>query len=121
MKRSPHHLYVLVYPRCYPCGTNFTLILPAGAMRSGGAAAAVAAAAVAVAMAMAAAVAIVVAVDAVVVEAAPVTGRRRGGRNRGEAGRARQRASPAAATTESPRPRWALRRWRQLAAAKWQQ
>ena len=115
-------------------GTNSTLILPAVAMQNGGAAvsaaaaaaAAVAATAAAVAVAVAAALALalmlalVLAVDAVVAEAAPVAGRRRGGRTQGEAGQARQQASPAVAATESPRPRRALRRWRQLAAAKWQ-
>ena len=63
---------------------------------------------------------VVVVVDAVVAEAALVAGRNRDGRNRGEAGRARQQAGPAVAATVSPRPRQALRRWRQLAAAKWQ-
>ena len=63
---------------------------------------------------------VVVVVDAVVAEAALVAGRNRDGRNRGEAGRARQQAGPAVAATVSPRPRRALRRWRQLAAAKWQ-
>ena len=87
-------------------------------MPSGGAAVLASASAAASAVA-----AVEVAVDAVVAEAeaeaTPVAWRRLGGRNRGEAGRARQQASRAVAATESPRPGRALRRWRQLAAVKW--
>ena len=110
----------------YAWGTNSTMILQEVAMRSGGAAvSAVSAAVSAVSAAVSAAVSVVVSVvvvvvDAVVAEAALVAGRNRDGRNRGEAGRARQQAGPAVAATVSPRPRQALRRWRQLAAAKWQ-